>query len=205
MSLLRMARASQGASNAYLEASAQVYASKVPSMAAHLMAQRNSLPPTQTRIGGKCFGCCPGCCSILLPGLTSITNIESIATSRRKRERSEDSTAEPPTPRNKGRQKWIKVTCKNCHRYQKIGLNVEKTARSNQRPSVINSSLHAVTPSSLSQASKPADLNQSSKQRAKARKQGLSTLLEKSKQSKSEAGGGLNLMDLMKETDSKGP
>lgn len=173
-------------------------------MAAHLMTQRNilDLAPSRTREEG--FGCCQGCKTMMLPGLTSTTSIESIAASRRKRHKSKHATTEQPTLGTKTCQKWIRVTCTTCHRYQKIELKLEKTARSSQRSSIPESSLQPMTPSSLPTSSRPVSLNQNSKQRAKARKQGLSTLLEKSKQSKAEAGHGLDLMDFMKETDATG-
>lgn len=173
-------------------------------MAAHLMTQRHSQEPNHRETGEKWLGCCRACSSILIPGLSSTTSIESAASSRRTRGKSKALIARHPNLSTKTRPKWLKVTCTICHRYQKTEVNLEKTVRSSQQATIPKSSLQTIPASSLTKPSKPGNLNQSSKQRAKARKQGLSTLLEKSKQSKSNAGRGLDLMDFMKANDTTG-
>ena len=189
----------QEARLAFLSQVAQFYASESPSTSAHLMLQRSTYHrEAAKRNRSDQPRACQACGTILVPGLTSQTRIEPMQSfSRQSRGNSQrfNKSREAEAAR-----KCIKTTCLVCHRYEKVALEPPKSTKKASLERPVSGSEN---PASLGNSSpgNPGKLNQSSKQRAKFRKQGgLQTLLLKSKQkSNTQAGSGLDLMDLMKQ------
>ncbi len=198
----------------FLEASARHYASSALETSAHLMAQRNVeandsciVLKNKTRSSGSCNACG----SILVPGWTSRTSIarkggRSKAALKKKKLRESASDL----------LKYLRVDCLLCYRYEERPLQESmpkskdalKTSTTQavigSEPQHPSSQIHDSSAASTSQvqASQPLTTNNSSKKRARARKQGgLQAMLEKSKASDSPSSGfGLDLLDLMKPT-----
>ncbi|MCJ1275863.1 hypothetical protein MMC21_003667 [Puttea exsequens] len=190
----------------FLDAAAHLYSCTSPELSAHLMLQRNSAATNRPEEARKSDDgdSCKGCGIVLVPGRTSRKSIIHRGLS------SKAST----TRKVKGRilksiqpnDKYVRTSCLRCHRFEDAFLNSTKALRpgkpaSKDRVSVPNERSGPDAANLLHEDPlKPATANASSKQRAKARKQGgLQAMLEKSKASAgSPSGLGLDLSVLMK-------
>ena len=199
-----MASAAQDAKLKYLEASATMYACTSAPMSARLMLQRDlEVSSLSSSSHATDFITCKACGTTLLPGLTSKTTIESLRTANKCHDPSKCKRVEPVRIDENLIQKWVRVECLTCHRYTKIALNAAKGGKlkSRQTSTVHIPRERAATHPSPATPLKASTSNVSSKQRAKARRQGgLSAMLEKSKADSAVPPGlGLDLMDLMKQ------
>lgn len=187
----------------FLSHAAQHYAHGSSSMSAHLILQRNTHHhEAAKRNQSDQFQSCQACGTILVPGVTSKVRTES---SQQPDNYSRKSKAQH-NAKSLGAgsvRKCIKTTCLACHRYEKAPLEPLKPTKrqSLTRPVTRPDESMSLSNPRSGKLEKPSNANQSSKQRARVRKQGgLQTLLQKSKQeSSSQAGTRLGLMDLMKQ------
>ena len=187
----------------FLSHAAQYYAHSSASTSAHLILQQNTHNhKAAKRKQGDPFQSCQACGTILLPGVTSEIRTES---SQRPGKNLRKSKAQQ-SARLVGAGiacKYIKTTCLACHRYERTPL--EPLERKKRQPlTQANSGPDESIPLSNGRSGKrekPSNANQSSKQRARSRKQGgLQTLLQRSRRgSSTQAGTSLGLMDLMKQ------
>ena len=190
-----------------MDVAARFYSFTAPATSAHLMLQRNlevASDPKSSR-KGKSGGSCEGCGTILVPGWTSRTSITSKTAPERP-----TSTDKAKKRRRRpvgGLNKTVRIDCLICHRFGEVTLPPlsrskaigDTMAKSQTIPSMTaNTTAASPVPK---ESPKLATSNASSKQRAKARKQGgLQAMLAKSKSSASPASGfGLDLSDLMKQ------
>ena len=195
--------AAQDAKLRFLEYSAQAYAStSASSMSAHLMRLRDSEASisSHAKKQASSVGSCKACGMLLMPGLTSRTTIES--SDRTSIKNSKARRAKPAITRERDQEKWVRIECLICHRYTKSMLDAVNSRKDERRPAPTASVGQGPAATSFgprNQLNRPS-VNTSSKQRAKARKQGsLSALLEKSKMTSNASSGlELDLMDLMK-------
>ncbi|KAL9124146.1 MAG: hypothetical protein Q9217_006498 [Psora testacea] len=151
----------------------------------------------------KAFASCKACGTMLLPGLTSKTTIESPGRSGKGPGQSKSRRVMPALIRDVTTQKSVRVECLICRRYTKTMLEAAKDGKNTLRQNAAGYVTKGPTNSlsSSTDAPKPSNPNIGSRQRAKARKKGsLSAMLEKSKETDSASPGiGLDLMDLMKQ------
>ena len=184
----------------FLSHAAQHYADKSASTSAHLILERD----THNREAAKQKQSdrrqsCQACGTILLPGVTSEVRTESSqhlgGNLRKSKAPKKANLLGAGTAR-----KYIKTTCLACHRYEKAPLEPLKPTKRQLLAQPVTGLDESILPSSR-RLEKPSNANQSSKQRAKSRKQGgLQTLLHKSRQgSSTQSGTSLGLMDLMKQ------
>lgn len=186
----------------FLDEAARTYAFKAPAISAHLMLERAAVVAEndirESRKDPKDI--CPACGTVSVPGVTSKLFIKgggSILGGVKKRPFS--GVTPPP-------MKSLETKCLACHRVSKTAMAPSKSLSSNDRfnmgkaqDSKTNRLATTSSAPSLSQAA-PMSTNVSSKQRAKARKNGLHALVERSKGSnQADPSFGLDLMDFMKE------
>jgi len=187
----------------FLEDSANLYSVSAPSVSAHLMLQRKEVAAANERSEEDAPNpICQACGTTLIPGWTSSTTIGDQKEKRMNisSRRSEGSIHRQDTTAS---AKSITVECLACHRYTKSSL-MKPQPRGNSVTKASISRVQKNGGTSLPDLIKTPRLeiaNSSSKQRAKARKQGrLQALLAKSRRTSSPASGsGLDLMDLMKQ------
>lgn len=189
----------------FLDSSARHYVSSYPATSAHLMLQRNlttagSAMPVR---GKESKGVCQACGTILIPGWSSRTSIVSHGVSKRELPKS-GSKSRFRSKISSLPAKRMKVECLICYRFEEIPLQssrLETAGRPQRSEDYLALSEKPDTGfSSQVQDTKPVTMTTSSKQRARARKQGgLQALLNESKTSTSHSSGsGLDLLDLMK-------
>ena len=201
-----MASAAAESRQKFLKASAEYYASLVPAISAHLMAQRGVEEAEYGSIAHKhkSHAICKACGTLLVPGWNSRTTIAtSPDPTGHKRSRSKKN----PKGDISKREKNIRITCMACRRYEEVPLAPTRSHRENVRRITTSEQASSATVrspslSTVPQApSKAANVNASSKKRAKSRKQGgLQAMLERSKVSVDPSSNfGLDLLDLMKQ------
>lgn len=187
----------------FLSHAARHYAHGSATTSAHLILQRNTHNvESAKRKQSDPFQSCQACGIILLPGMTSEVRTES---SQQLSKNSRKSKAQKTARLFCAgiARKYIRTTCLACHRYEKVPLEpLEHTRRQPlAQPNTVPDGSILLRNRRSSKLEKPSNANQSSRQRAKTRKQGgLQTLLQKSRQgSSTQAGTSLGLMDLMKQ------
>ena len=198
----------------FLDASAHHYSTLAPATSAHLMLERvavaagNENTPLKPVTSNTA---CAACGTIRIPGWTSRTTIVDPTkprnvSSKFKKHRRTNRRA------NTSAEKQVVVECRACRRKSVTPLQASQRPRINRKRSSNTEatfgarsaepvSLSAKSVANSAQASEtPMSANNSSKKRAKTRKQGgLQAMLEKSKGVEGSSGFGLNLMDLMKQ------
>ena len=190
----------------FLKASAEYYASLVPAISAHLMVQYSIEEAEFGSIAHKHKpnAVCKACGTLSVPGWNSRTTIAaSPDPTGHKRSRSKKN----PKGDISKQEKNVRITCMTCRRYEKFPLaptrnDREKVRRITTSKQASSATFRSPSPSTTSQApSKAANVNASSKKRAKSRKQGgLQAMLERSKVSTDPSSNfGLDLLDLMKQ------
>ena len=187
----------------FLSNAAHHYAHSSASTSAHLIFQRNTHNhQAAKRERSDRFHSCQACATILLPGMTSEACTESSQHLSKNLRKSKAQKNPKLLGAGSGR-KYIKTTCLACHRYEKVPLEPLKPTKRLPLVQPVTGSDNSILSSDRrsGKLEKPSNANQSSRQRAKTRKQGgLQTLLQKSKQgSSTQAGTSLGLMDLMKQ------
>lgn len=195
-----MASAARDARLRFLEASAVLYSSTAPATSAHLMLQSNAeaaaVPKTNRK--NPSDRACGGCGTLSIHGQTPRNTVEKENVPRRFSSKSQPSKQRQNKIFSASR-KIVKVECLVCHRYVKNSIEVPRgKAIGGREESAPASSTTSAGPD-LGKSAFTA--KSSSKQRAKARKQGgLHALLEKSRKAGgSSSGFGLDLLDLMKQ------
>ncbi len=194
----------------FLDASAHHYSTLAPATSAHLMLERmtvaanNEIAPPK---GTDSNAACGACGTIRIPGWTSRTTIVDLAKPKgvplkSKKKRRSGGIGKRPE------EKHVVVQCLTCHRQSTTRLQTSQGHRDSRQGSsnaAGTASTESVEPATVTNpaqvSSKPVSVNNSSKKRAKNRKQGgLQAMLEKSKGTGSSSGFGLELMDLLKQT-----
>lgn len=200
-----MADAATAAKLRFLHASAHHYATIAPATSAHLMLRRNSEVADSGLIlrEDERNRACKACGSVLIPGRTSRTCIVSEGGTRSKAHSKEHHGRNEVEKRSK----FVRIDCFLCHRFEKKSLErstisrSQKGSKSKAQPTPLALAKAGASDPASPRFPKPATINASSKQRAKARKHGgLQAMLEKSKASSTPSSDfGLDLMDLMKQ------
>ncbi|MCJ1451589.1 hypothetical protein MMC28_001929 [Mycoblastus sanguinarius] len=192
----------------FLNTSARFYSTTAPETSAHLMLQCNTDPESNAKHlnRGEASTVCTACAAILVPGWTSRVTILNENQSQHPRSKTRSKKPEDGDASKKQR-KYVRFDCLTCSRFEMMPLEDSKARRNNRMKNSkpqLTSSMEArsiLAHSNSQQPPKPASTNASSKQRAKARKQGgLQAMLEKSKMTANPSSGfGLDLLDLMKQ------
>ena len=199
--ILTMPDAAAEAKLRFLQASANLYAVTAPATSAQLMLQRHieiagNIRP-QSNDGSS--PSCKACGTILVPGRTS-----QISRINKRASKTAESKSES-RKHDKGKlssilEKYVRVKCLACHRFEDTPLQKSKTKTPQKAISHATSSADArpiLEPESI-----PLDRpNKAGKRRDRARKYkgGLQAMLEKSKSTATPSGFGLDLLDLMKQ------
>ena len=200
-----MADAATEAKLKFLLASGQLYSATAPATSAQLMLQyETQIAGTSglTSNDGSSLSC-KACGTISIPGWTSqVSRVDKRQSrivnskSRSKEHTRGQSSAHP--------EKYVRVKCLACHRFEDTPLQKTKTSRNKQRD---QSTLLATSPlnpiSNLEPDLSPTERSTKAsrrRERARKHKSGLQAILDKSRApATTTLGLGLDLMDLMKE------
>ena len=190
----------------FLHTSAHLYPTTAPATCAQLMLQYHTEIAGTARLksnDGSSLSC-KACGTVLIPGWTSQT---SRVDKRESKMADPESGSKKHTrgQRSTSFDKYVRVKCLACHRFEDTPLQKTKTSRNSERalkPTLQATSLLDAKPN-LSTESSPlekADRARKRRERTRNHKSGLQAMLEKSRApAASSSGLGLDLMDLMKQ------
>ena len=200
-----MADAATEAKLRFLLASAHLYSVTAPATSAQLMLQHHTEIAETARptSNDESSLSCKACGTVSIPGWTSqvsrvdkgpsrIVNPKSRSKRHTKRQRSAHS------------EKYVRVKCLACYRFEDTPLQKNKSSRNKERE---KSTLLATSPlnaiSNLASDSSPTEKSTKAnrrRERARKHKSGLQAMLDKSRApTTTTLGLGFDLMDLMKE------
>ena len=200
-----MADAAIEAKLRFLLASGHLYSATAPATSAQLMVQHHTEIAETARLTsseGSSLSC-KACGTVSIPGWTS-------QVSRVDKRPSRIVNPKPgPKKHTKGQisahhEKYVRVKCLACHRFEDTPLQKTKTSRNKERNKstlLTTSPLNAI--SNLDPDSSPTEKSTKAnrrRDRARKHKSGLQAMLDKSRSPATTTFGlGLDLMDLMKE------
>lgn len=200
-----MADAATEAKLRFLLASGHLYSVTAPATSAEIMVQHHTEIAGTARLTssqGSSMSC-KACGTVLIPGWTSQVSKVEKGSSRivNPKSRSKKLTR---GQRSVHPEKYVRVKCLACHRFEDTRMQKTKASRNKERDEstlLTTSTLNAM--SNLDPDSTPTEKStKASRRRERARKHnsGLQAMLDKSRApTTTSVGLGLDLMDLMKE------
>lgn len=188
---------------AFLDEAARLYSIQIPSFGAYLASQaHHDVSDIPARYPKSGVMECPGCCAMLIPGLNAGFHFNTQVPDWGNKNTKKDTVSQRQSSRGSKNPKTLSIDCKACHRYVKF--NVERGSRcsgqANGREVAFRQSVNNAPLRPSSQLEGPSVANRSSKQRAKARRQGgLQAMLnETGKSLRKQPEPELSLMDILK-------
>ena len=200
-----MADAATEAKLKFLLASGHLYSATAPATSAEMMLQHHTEIAGTARLPSSqgSSPSCKACGTVLISGWTSqVSKVEKGPTgivnpkSRSKKHTRGQRSAHP--------EKYVRVKCLACHRFEDTRIQKTKASRDKERDKstlLTTSPLNAI-PNLVPDSNPTEKSTKTSRRRERARKHksGLQAMLDKSKApATTSLGLGLDLMDLMKE------